>query len=111
MQVWVRCWHRRPAWKTRYPLIPLQRYVNWRQCRSGVFDAWLRLHRSFRACQLAIAESSMTVTGTVAEWESWTGMAFPGSGDQFIPGGPEPLNVDVDADCGTYRGAKRLGPS
>jgi hypothetical protein len=95
----------RPVWKTRYPLIPLQRYVTWRNADGDVFDPWLRLHLGLGAHQLAVADSSMTVTGTVAEWETWTGMPLPDSGDHIIPGGLEPLRVDIGADLGVYREA------
>jgi hypothetical protein len=46
---------------------------------------------------------SMAITGTVAEWEGWTGMAFPESCDYWFPAGLAPLAVDRDADRGSYR--------
>jgi hypothetical protein len=30
---------------------------------------------------------SMRITGTVAEWEQWTGMKFPGDGHYTFPAG------------------------
>jgi len=38
----------------------------------------------------------------VAEWESWTGLPLPGSGDYVIPDGLAVLHVDRDADLGSY---------
>lgn len=42
------------------------------------------------------------MTGTVAEWQEWTGMVFPDSGDYVIPDGLTPLRVDRDLDQGIY---------
>ena len=33
----------------------------------------------------------MRVTGTVAEWEEWTGMHFPEDGDYVVPGALVPV--------------------
>jgi hypothetical protein len=93
----------RPIWKTRYPLIPMDRYVDWRTPAGELFDPWLRLHLDLGARRLTIAECSLSVTGTVAEWQQWTGLALPGTGDYVINGGLVPLWVDVHADQGIYR--------
>jgi hypothetical protein len=45
---------------------------------------------------------SMLITGSVTEWESWTGLALPESGDYVFPEGLAPLTVDVAADRCTY---------
>ena len=45
---------------------------------------------------------SLRITGTVAEWESWTEMAFPESDVYPFPGGLSPVTIDRDADLGTY---------
>ncbi len=93
----------RPVWKPRYPLIPMERYAAWRTADGEVFDPWLRLHLELGARQLALAEGSLTVTGTVSEWEQWTGMRLPDTGAYVIPGGLAPLQIDVAADRGIYR--------
>ncbi|MDQ1657387.1 MAG: hypothetical protein QOD41_2470 [Cryptosporangiaceae bacterium] len=93
----------RPILKPQYPLIPLERYVTWRTAEGDVFDPWLRLHQRLGAEVLAIADDSLLVTGTVAEWEGWTGLALPDSGAYVVPGGLVPLQIDVTADTGTYR--------
>ena len=41
-------------------------------------------------------------TGTVAEWEQWTEMAFPESGEYVIPGGQATLAIDREQDVGRY---------
>jgi hypothetical protein len=44
----------------------------------------------------------MRITGTVAEWESWTGLAFPESGDYVFPEGLAPVAIDRASDRGSY---------
>ena len=44
----------------------------------------------------------MTIRGTVAEWESWTAMTFPESGDYVIPHATSVLHVDHQADLGIH---------
>ena len=63
----------RPSQKSYYPLIPIERYVLWRQSGDWPFDPWLRTHAKLGAKFLKIARKSMTVPGTVAEWEEWAG--------------------------------------
>jgi hypothetical protein len=43
-----------------------------------------------------------TMTGTVDDWQAWTGMAFPSSGEYVIPAGLSTLRIDREHDCGTY---------
>ncbi len=54
------------------------------------------------ATVLGVAPRSQTMTGTVSEWEAWTGMVFPASGEYVIPGGLSTLQVDRGADEGIY---------
>jgi hypothetical protein len=45
---------------------------------------------------------SMRITGSVSDWEEWTGLALPESGSYVFPHGLAPLAVDCAADNGTY---------
>jgi hypothetical protein len=54
------------------------------------------------ASALGVDPRSQVMTGTVAQWEEWTGMALPASGEYVIPGGLSTLRVDRDADEGIY---------
>ena len=92
----------RPTWKSRYPLVPMDRYAYWTRADGLPFDPWIRTHVRLGADLLAVAHESMRITGTVAEWEEWTAMAFPESGDYVIPRGQAPLNIDREADVGVY---------
>jgi len=90
----------RPSWKARYPLQDFERYVHWTREDGLPFDPWVRVHARAGGELLKAAMGSQIVDGTVAEWEAWTGMAFPDSGDYVIPGALVPLSIDVDADHG-----------
>jgi hypothetical protein len=44
----------------------------------------------------------MTIRGTVAEWERWTGKAFPDTGDYTLPFAAAVVHIDREADEGVY---------
>lgn len=92
----------RPTWKDHYPITPIERYMTWRRDDGSLLDPWLRLHERMGARMGPPAPSAQRIEGTVAEWESWVGMAFPESGDYVFPRGLSPLAVDRDLDRGTY---------
>jgi GNAT superfamily N-acetyltransferase len=83
----------RPTWKERYPLIPIERYLEWRRDDGRHFDPWIRIHERVGGEILAAAPRSMVITAPLADWEEWTGMAFPDDGDYIFPGCLAPLTV------------------
>jgi hypothetical protein len=92
----------RPTLKQRYPLIPIETFMTWTNPDGTALDPWIRTHHRLGAATLAAAPASQTMTGTVAEWEQWSGIALPSSGDYVIPKGLSVLHVDREADLGTY---------
>lgn len=92
----------RPTLKCRYPLTTMERYVAWTTGEGLPFDPWLRVHARLGAEILGPCLRSMTITGTVAEWERWTGMRFPESGRYVLPEALVPVSIDREADTGTY---------
>lgn len=92
----------RPTHKARYPLTPIERYQSWTRDDGLPLDPWLRTHVRMGAQVLAPAPRSQVITGTVAEWQTWTGQALPDSGEYVIPDGLSTLHVDRDADTGVY---------
>lgn len=92
----------RPTWKERYPLVPIERYAAWRRSDRLLFDPWMRVHERLGATILKPEPHSLRITGTVAEWEEWTQMSFPESGDYWFPGGLATLAIDRDRDRGRY---------
>jgi hypothetical protein len=92
----------RPSLKHRYPLTPIEDYVRWRREDGQLFDPWMRVHERLGARVLAALPRSLRITATVQEWEAWTDMAFPESGDYVFPEGLALLRVDKSADLGSY---------
>lgn len=92
----------RPNWKERYPLTRIERYVRWTRDDGLPFDPWIRVHRRLGGEILRPEPQSLRITGTVGEWESWTEMRFPESGEYVFPRGLAPVAIDVEEDLGSY---------
>jgi hypothetical protein len=92
----------RPTLKGRYPLVPMDRYVRWRAPGGGPFDPWLRVHWRLGARVVRIARRAMVVEAPLAQWEEWTGLAFPTSGRYVVPGAFNPVLVDRARGRGLY---------
>ncbi len=88
----------RPNHKHRYPLAPIERYIQWQQPDGAPFDPWLRLHWRTGARIVKVAHESMLISDTVSAWEQWTGLRFPDSGEYIIPGALNPVRVDLEKD-------------
>ncbi|MDT6983104.1 hypothetical protein ACFSUJ_01905 [Streptomyces lusitanus] len=93
----------RPTVKARYPLTPIETYMRWTREDGSALDPWIRTHQRLGARLVSAAPASQVMTGTVAEWERWTGLAFPETGGYVIPEGLALLHVDREADEGVYR--------
>jgi GNAT superfamily N-acetyltransferase len=92
----------KPTLKYRYPITPIERYAEWRRDDGLSFDPWVRTHERLGAQILKPERESVRVSGTVSDWEQWTHMAFPDSGEYVIPGGLQLLEVDREQDSGVY---------
>ena len=92
----------RPTLKQRYPVTPIETFAAWTRADGLPLDPWVRTHVRLGASVLGCAPRSQTITGSVAEWESWTGLDLPSSGEYVIPDGLALLSVDRDADTGVY---------
>jgi hypothetical protein len=44
----------------------------------------------------------MTIRGSVAEWEDWTGLPMPETGSYPVPGALVPVEIDREGDMGVY---------
>ena len=93
----------RPTLKASYPLQDFATYCAWRRTDGSIFDPWLRTHEKLGARVLHPAPASMTVRGSVGDWEDWTGLRFPASGRYAVPGALAPVEIDIAADIGVYR--------
>src|SRR5207237_9816125 len=92
----------RPSWKERYPLAPIERYARWTREDGLPFDPWIRTHVRVGGEILKPEPQSMRISGTVVEWEEWTEMAFPESGEYVFPHGLSPLSGDRESALGRY---------
>jgi hypothetical protein len=92
----------RRSLKERYPLTAIERYARWRRDDGQLFDPWMRIHERLGARVAIPLPRSLQITGTVGEWETWTGMAFPESGDYVFPEGLAPVHIDRPTDRGSY---------
>lgn len=92
----------RPSRKYRYPTIPIDRYARWTRADGTPFDPWVRVHTSLGARIGPVIPRSLHITGTVAEWERWTEMLFPETGDYVFPDGLTTVRIDRENDTGDY---------
>ena len=92
----------RPNAKDRYPLTPMDRYVEWVTDEGLPFDPWLRVHARLGAQIVKVCHQAMNIPGSIAQWEQWTGLRFPDSGPYIVPGALNPVVFDVEADRGVY---------
>jgi GNAT superfamily N-acetyltransferase len=92
----------RPNQKSTYPLTSIDDYICWTTDEGLPFDAWLRVHARAGARIIKPCHEAMTIGGTRAQWEQWTGLKFPQSGEYYIPGALNPMQMDVEKEEGVY---------
>jgi GNAT superfamily N-acetyltransferase len=92
----------RPTLKASYPLTPMTDFLRWTREDGLHLDPWIRTHQRLGATILAPAPRSMVVSGTIAQWEQWTGMAFPQTGRYVVPGALDLVDIDRERDLGMY---------
>ena len=76
--------------------------MRWQQDDGAPFDPWLRAHWRSGGEILKVAYPSMQVEGSVDQWEEWTGMKFPESGDYIVQGALVPVQIDRERSIGRY---------
>ncbi len=84
----------RPTWKERYPLVPIERYVEWRCDDGSHFDPWIRLHERVGGTIIGPCPRSMVMRAPAADWEEWTGLEFPEDGEYVFRGALATLVVE-----------------
>ncbi|MFO7320698.1 MAG: GNAT family N-acetyltransferase [Chloroflexota bacterium] len=92
----------RPNQMHRYPLTPVERYARWTNDDGAPFDAWMRVHWRLGAEIVKPCPRSMRIEGSVQQWQDWTGMRFPETGDYIVPGALAPVRIEREADRGIY---------
>ncbi|MGH2714388.1 MAG: hypothetical protein ACRDM7_10980 [Thermoleophilaceae bacterium] len=92
----------RPTGKQSYPTIPLERYLAWSRPDGLPLDPWLRVQARVGGKLLEVCPDSLVIEASVAEWERWTGLAFPESGSTSSPEATSPcLSIGRKAAVGT----------
>ena len=76
----------RPTWKERYPLIPIETYIDWRRADGTHFDPWMRIHERVGGEIIGAAPRSMVIQAPASDWHEWTGMEFPCGRRVRLPG-------------------------
>jgi hypothetical protein len=92
----------RPNLKHKYPLTPIENYITWKDDKSYPFDPWLRVHVKQGAQIVKPCREAMRITGTIREWEEWTELRFPETGEYIVSGALAPVRIDFDKDIGIY---------
>ena len=92
----------RPSEKSNYPLATLDDYIRWKSDNGLPLDAWLRAHVRLGAKIIKVCHQSKTIRGTRAEWQAWTGLTFRQSGEYYVPGALNPIEIDIEKDEGRY---------
>lgn len=92
----------RPNEKSKYPLIGIDDYMTWKTEEGLPFDAWLRVHARLGGEIIKACHESKVIRGTLAEWEEWTDLKFPQSGQYIIPEALIPIEVSAEEDRGIY---------
>jgi hypothetical protein len=77
----------RPALKDRSPAIAIGRCARGTRPGGTPFDPWMRGRTQLGARIGPAIPRSLHIVGTAGDWESWTGMRFPQTGDYVVPGG------------------------
>ena len=88
--------------KQRYPLIPMEEYVEWEREDGEPFEPWLRIWVRAGAEILHVVHDSIVLEAPIADWEHWTGLELPGSGEYVIEGAHTPITVDRERGTARY---------
>ncbi len=83
-------------------MTPMHRYVQWKIPDGAPFDPWMRVHWRAGATIEGVCPESMTVVATVEDWEAWTKMEFPETGEYVVSGALVPLEIDREIGRGVY---------
>ena len=92
----------RPTFKDRYPLTTIEDYIAWKREDGQPFDPWIRVHCKIGGRIARAAPKSMSVRGTVNNWEKWTDMSFPTSGEYVVLGALALVSIDRENNVGYH---------
>ncbi|MFI8103048.1 N-acetyltransferase [Streptomyces sp. NPDC086023] len=65
-------------------------------------DPWLRVHVRAGATVEKVAPASMTITGSLDDWRTWTGLPFDTRGPVTVPGALVPVRCEPEQGYAVY---------
>lgn len=92
----------RPSQKHLYPNMPFEDYVNQTANDGYPVDPWIRTHIRAGGLVVKVASYSMTVVGTIDQWEEWAKINIRSSGAVIVAGALNPLLVSLDHGSAVY---------
>ncbi|MDO9577247.1 MAG: GNAT family N-acetyltransferase [Candidatus Cloacimonadales bacterium] len=92
----------RPTLKKDHPLIEIEKYISWKREDGKLFDPWLRVHEKLGGKIIKICSKAMNISGSIQDWQNWTGLDFHESGKYIIPGALKPVEISLERDEGVY---------
>ncbi|MEV4498703.1 N-acetyltransferase [Micromonospora arborensis] len=92
----------RPNAKHLHPRVSMANYVR-RTREDGLpDDPWLRVHVRAGGTIEKVAPASMTFSGSLDQWRSWTGLPFDHDGEVEVPGALVPVNCHTAHNVAVY---------
>ncbi|MGI5487963.1 N-acetyltransferase [Microtetraspora malaysiensis] len=90
-----------PTEKQHQPDETMQDYLRRRRSDGYSSDSWLRTHERAGARIVKVAPFAMTITGTLTQWEEWTGKPLQ-PGPNIVDGALVPVLASVEQNLGIY---------
>jgi GNAT superfamily N-acetyltransferase len=92
----------RPSQKHNEPHTPMNVYAMRMRDDGLPEDPWLRVHARLGAQYEGVCQTAMSISGTLDEWRTWTGLPFDATGPVIVPRALSPVHVDVEHDHAVY---------
>jgi GNAT superfamily N-acetyltransferase len=92
----------RPTMKHLEPCAAMQEYAARTNVDGLPADPWLRVHARAGGRIVKVAPTSMVISGTIAEWQRWTGLEFAASEQVIVPGALVPVHVSLEQGHAVY---------
>jgi hypothetical protein len=83
-------------------LVEIDEYANWRREDGQLFDPWLRAVERIGGELIRPEAESAIFEASITDWESWTGMKFPASGEYWLPEALSTLHIDRKSNTGRH---------
>ncbi|MFI7673774.1 N-acetyltransferase [Actinophytocola sp. NPDC049390] len=92
----------RPSGKPAEPDTPMSEYAHRTRADGLPADPWLRTHVRAGGEIVGVCPRAMVISGSLAEWRTWTGRPFDRTGDVVVPGGLVPVHCSAEHDHAVY---------